>query len=146
MMKFLFGFGKKSKTEMMYKELAGQLKEINSRLRSMEESIERQKSKQPQISIQTVHIHQPVLKSLEFTLDELDIENLSGSLNLGNNFGVKTGLERLSSHPDISRKSEQQAAPINNAKPSQESSSAIQSKSFESGLQRTPSGFRLRRN
>lgn len=145
-MKFLFGFGKKSKTEMMYKELAAQLKEINSRLRSMEESIEQQATKVPHISIQTVHIHQPVLKSLEFKLDELDIENLSGSLNLGNNFGVKTGLGRHSSHPDISHKPEQKAAPMNNAKPSKQSSPAILSNSLELDLQRTPSGFRLRRN
>lgn len=41
--------------------------------------------------IAQVDIHNPVLEELSFQLDQLDIEELSGALNLGNNFGVAVG-------------------------------------------------------
>ncbi|GMA64358.1 hypothetical protein NZD89_03230 [Alicyclobacillus fastidiosus] len=43
------------------------------------------------IHIDTLHVHDPVLEKLEFRLDQLDIDELSGALNLGNNFGVRVG-------------------------------------------------------
>jgi hypothetical protein len=36
--------------------------------------------------IEHIDIHQPTMEELSFRLDELDIEELSGSLNIGNNF------------------------------------------------------------
>lgn len=141
-MRFPFSFGKRKNTETMYKELVAELREINSRLTRMEEAYP---SKLPQISIQTVHIHQPVLKSLEFSLDELDIENLSGSLNLGNNFGVKTGLERQPGHQNISGKSGD-ATKHGGSKTTEESSGEKQTDSLEPGLHRTSFGFRLKKD
>lgn len=38
--------------------------------------------------VKQVDIHNPVLKELSFQLDQLDISDLSGALNVGNNFGV----------------------------------------------------------
>lgn len=38
--------------------------------------------------LEQVDIHDPKLEQLSFQLDHLDIEDLSGALNLGNNFGV----------------------------------------------------------
>lgn len=141
-MRLWFGVGKRKNTEAMYKELTTELREINSRLTRMEEAYP---SKLPQISIQTVHIHQPVLKSLEFSLDELDIENLSGSLNLGNNFGVKTGLERQPGYQNNSGKSGDPTQPAG-SKTSKNSSSEKQSDSLEPGLHRTSFGFRLKKD
>jgi hypothetical protein len=50
-------------------------------------------SKQQDIHIETVNIYRPVLEKLSFSLDKVDIKELSGSLNLGNNFGVEMGKE-----------------------------------------------------
>jgi hypothetical protein len=145
-MKFPFSIRKKGKTEMTHREITAQFREINARFFRIEESIERQNAKLPQISIQNVHIHQPILKSLEFRLDGLDIENLSGSLNLGNNIGVKTGLERIPGHENNSRKPEEPGTPIFGSKAANEASSSQQSAPLEPGLHRTPFGFRLKRN
>lgn len=41
------------------------------------------------INIQSLDIHDPVLKELTFSLENLDIKELSGALNMGNNFGPK---------------------------------------------------------
>lgn len=93
-----FGFGRRARTartEKLLGEIGARLAEIEARFRQVEESLgrsearDRQQPQQPQIQIENVHIHQPVLEKLEFRLDALDIEQLSGSLNLGNNFGAK---------------------------------------------------------
>ncbi|WAH35270.1 hypothetical protein [Alicyclobacillus dauci] len=41
-----------------------------------------------QITIETLHVDKASLEQLSFKLDHLDIDELSGSLNLGNNFGT----------------------------------------------------------
>ncbi|HHW36414.1 MAG TPA: hypothetical protein GXX18_03860 [Bacillales bacterium] len=41
------------------------------------------------ITIQNLDIHDPILKELTFSLESLDIKELSGALNMGNNFGPK---------------------------------------------------------
>ncbi|SDN31641.1 hypothetical protein SAMN04487897_102483 [Paenibacillus sp. yr247] len=63
--------------------------QLERRLRKLEEELANLTAKHPQIHIDALHIHQPVLENLTFRLDHLDINELSGSLNLGNNFGAK---------------------------------------------------------
>lgn len=41
------------------------------------------------IVVRQLQIHQPVVENVTFRLDALDIKDLSGSLNLGNNFDVQ---------------------------------------------------------
>jgi len=65
------------------------VQQLERRLRKLEEEIADLAAKHPKIHIDTLHIHQPVLENLTFRLDQLDIKELSGSLNLGNNFGAK---------------------------------------------------------
>jgi len=95
-----FGFGKRSRTEKLLGDIRARLDEMESRFSRVEESLSRPEARQqearqqPQIQIENVHIHQPVLEKLEFRLDALDIEQLSGSLNLGNNFGTKPAIGR----------------------------------------------------
>lgn len=87
-----FGFGRRAKTERLLSDIRARLEEMETRFRRVEESLSRAEAKppqQPHFQIENVHIHQPVLEKLEFRLDALDIEQLSGSLNLGNNFGAK---------------------------------------------------------
>lgn len=65
------------------------VQQLERRLRKLEEELADLTAKHPKIHIETLHIHQPVLENLTFRLDQLDIKELSGSLNLGNNFGAK---------------------------------------------------------
>lgn len=65
------------------------VQQLEKRLKKLEEELSNLTAKHPQIHIDTLHIHQPVLENLTFRLDHLDIKELSGSLNLGNNFGAK---------------------------------------------------------
>lgn len=65
------------------------VQQLERRLRKLEEQLADLTAKHPKIHIDTLHIHQPVLENLTFRLDQLDIKELSGSLNLGNNFGAK---------------------------------------------------------
>lgn len=62
---------------------------LEQRLRKLEEQLADLSAKHPRIHIDNLHVHQPVLENLTFRLDQLDIKELSGSLNLGNNFGAK---------------------------------------------------------
>ncbi|MBD2862068.1 hypothetical protein [Paenibacillus oceani] len=41
------------------------------------------------IVVRQLNVHHPVVENVTFRLDALDIEELSGSLNLGNNFDVQ---------------------------------------------------------
>lgn len=66
-----------------------QIEQLELRIRKLEEQLNRAAATVPEIRIETLHIHQPVLENLTFRLDQLDIHELSGSLNLGNNFGTK---------------------------------------------------------
>jgi hypothetical protein len=65
------------------------VQQLERRLRKLEEDLANLTAKHPQIHIDTLHINQPVLENLTFRLDHLDIKELSGSLNLGNNFATK---------------------------------------------------------
>jgi hypothetical protein len=65
------------------------VQQLEKRLKKLEEELSNLTAKNPQIHIDTLHVHQPVLENLTFRLDHLDIKELSGSLNLGNNFGAK---------------------------------------------------------
>jgi len=44
-----------------------------------------------EVTIENVNVHDPILKELTFRFDKLDVKEVSGALNLGNNFGVKVG-------------------------------------------------------
>jgi hypothetical protein len=60
------------------------LEEIEKQLKDLKE-----KKVEYNITIHELHVSDPVLKELSFNLDSLDIKELSGSLNMGNNFTPK---------------------------------------------------------
>jgi hypothetical protein len=64
------------------------LKEINDRLEKLELAVDKL-SQNVDIHIENFNVNDPVLENLTFRLDKLDIKELSGALNMGNNFGVK---------------------------------------------------------
>ncbi len=82
--------------------------DISNRLKKIEEALEAL-SKRPVeyvYKIDKVDIHNPILKELTFSLDKLDIKDLSGALNLGNNFGIsvdKDGREKQKGQKDVSK-------------------------------------------
>lgn len=61
---------------------------LNGRLDQIEQAMIRLSEKEAvyHIHIEQLQVQQPVLENLTFRLDQLDIEQLSGTLNLGNNF------------------------------------------------------------
>jgi hypothetical protein len=118
--------------DTVLQDVGTQIRELDTRFRRLEESLDRLHGKTPQVTIENVHIHQPVLEKLEFRLDGLDIEHLSGSLNLGNNFGTKVSEARNPSKSNSDPK--KKGVPL-----------AEQGESSPSlpGLHKTAAGFRL---
>lgn len=75
--------------EVRIQELERQLKEaLRDRKQIPSTTSSSQQTSPPNIHIHTLHVHHAALDNLTFRLDALDIKELSGSLNLGNNFGA----------------------------------------------------------
>jgi Asp-tRNA(Asn)/Glu-tRNA(Gln) amidotransferase C subunit len=108
------------------RDMDNSLQKMNNQLKHIEQLIEQISAKSPQIIIENVHIHQPVLEKMEYRLDKLDIEQLSGSLNLGNNFGTKmnAGVDQKKS-PSPAGRSDNASNPV---------------------IHHTASGFRVRKS
>jgi DNA repair exonuclease SbcCD ATPase subunit len=68
------------------------IEELEEKIKKLEDIIDSMSKIPPQyyINIEKLVVNDPVLENLTFQLDKLDIKDLSGNLNLGNNFGVKT--------------------------------------------------------
>lgn len=77
----------KSKTRADQKKA---LENIDSRLGQLEQTLHEliKHSGTYEITIEELNIHDPTLDSLTFRFDKLDVKEVSGALNLGNNFGV----------------------------------------------------------
>lgn len=72
------------------------LEELEERIRKLEETIDKM-NKTPNeyyFNIDKLIVNDPILENLIFQLDKLDIKELGGTLNLGNNFGVETKDEK----------------------------------------------------
>lgn len=72
-------------------------KEIQRKLENIEKALEQMRNGTTEYHIKVDHLHvdRPILENLIFRMDQLDIDELSGSLNLGNNFGTP-GMEFFS--------------------------------------------------
>lgn len=70
-----------------------QLKGLKDKLDSLEKMMETMKGKGMSyyINIEHADIHGPVVDKLDYNFDKLDVKEVSGALNLGNNFGVRVG-------------------------------------------------------
>ncbi|MNT65242.1 hypothetical protein D3C72_2032100 [compost metagenome] len=95
-------------------------------------------AKHPRIHIDNLHVHQPVLENLTFRLDQLDIKELSGSLNLGNNFGAKPNGKAQNEAVD---KAFQRSQVTQESKP-ERSTDGASVKNDSSGPERTSTGYR----
>ncbi|MBM7584138.1 dihydroxyacetone kinase-like predicted kinase [Bacillus pakistanensis] len=64
-------------------------KELEERLKRLESLLLSTKDKEKiEIHIHQLTVDGPLTDKLSFELDQIDIEELSGAFNLGNNFGV----------------------------------------------------------
>jgi hypothetical protein len=72
-------------------DLVQLLEQLGKRIAKLEQVMDKaaQQGVENHFNIENLNIHQPVLDNLTFRLDKLDIDQLSGSLNMGNNFGVR---------------------------------------------------------
>lgn len=129
--------------------LAETLERLNQRIEKLEQSIQ-QMSKPiiEHVTIERVYVQNPVLERLEFGLDKLDIKELSGALNLGNNFGV--AVEQLSGRKKGTEPKKGEHAP-KAPNETNESEKMIKedrsnSKSNNFGMERTDSGYRFKVN
>ncbi|MCD5325723.1 MULTISPECIES: hypothetical protein [Pontibacillus] len=70
------------------KELEKKILELELEIRRLKsnEYVPEKVTKEYHFHIEHIDIHNPKLDDLSFRLDSLDIEELSGSLNMGNNF------------------------------------------------------------
>lgn len=114
---------------------------LEQRLRRLEEQLADLSAKHPRIHIDNLHVYQPVLENLTFRLDQLDIKELSGSLNLGNNFGAKPNgkaqdeaVDKAFQRSQVTKEPRQERASdgLSNSSPVQEGS----------GPERTSTGYR----
>ncbi|WP_345241675.1 hypothetical protein [Pontibacillus salipaludis] len=83
------------------KELEDKITELQLKIKWLEkqESVKQPITKEYHFHINQVDIHNPKLDDLSFRLDSLDIEDLSGSLNIGNNFNKPTKKQDQSRKP-----------------------------------------------
>lgn len=80
------------------------LNEVLAALQRMEQSLAEMKNEgvrgHVDITVENLKVDQANLERLVFHLDSLDIQDLSGALNLGNNFGVKVQKEKEQAESD----------------------------------------------
>ena len=67
-----------------------EIKELNNKINEIEKLVKQldERKVEYNITIEQLDLHDPILENLTFRLDNLDIKDLSGALNLGNNLGV----------------------------------------------------------
>ncbi|MFB5683743.1 spore germination protein GerPC [Paenibacillus terreus] len=128
----------------MITELDTRFRDLDDRFRRIQEELERLSASSPHITIENVHIHQPVLEKMEYRLDGLDIENLSGSLNLGNNFGAKMNPDSFAAKPNSTQKPKPQT-PASGNKTNHTNHSPQQPEHSDPGLYHTSSGFKIKK-
>lgn len=90
-------FGRKRSRQ----HITTQLQTLAEQVQSLAEKLDHVRSERPGVTIEHMQIDQAYLDELIFRLDSLDIQELSGSLNLGNNF-----------HPKVSHTSVKRPEPV----------------------------------
>lgn len=107
------------------------LKELGQKIQQLEKALEKlsdpQAGFQNRVTIQNLHMKEPVLKELAFEMDQLKLDEVSGALNLGNNFGVEVG-----------QKPKKKQSQSQRQKPSPDSE-----KDEKTGFKKTSDGFRF---
>ncbi|TCP64898.1 hypothetical protein [Baia soyae] len=102
-----------------YNKSPHEAKQLSDKIDHLESSVKEllNRSSEVHIHIHQLDIHQPVLEQLTFRLDQLDIDELSGSLNIGNNLGIQSPKKLVSkrSPPSSSGSSSEMKVSSNNS-------------------------------
>lgn len=120
-------------------EIKQHVQDLARRFSGLEQSLEEVRTNATHITIENVHIHQPVLEKMEYRLDHLDIEQLSGSLNLGNNFGAKLRSGMPSAPTEARSNPDSRVPPAAHPAPKR-------SEGAFPDLERTLTGYRITKN
>ncbi|WNQ09959.1 hypothetical protein MJA45_20375 [Paenibacillus aurantius] len=129
------------------------LKDIAARLERLEKGLESVSGRTAEyrVTIENVNVHHPVLENLTFKLDSLNIQELSGALNLGNNFSPKVGSldpapEKKNTPPVRREPAEPPLSPPVRRKnaPGGSGNAAGKPDTNERGLEGTQTGFRMK--
>ncbi len=86
------------KEETVLKE--DELKHLHDRLDQLEtllQSLQKNQGPNYSITIDKAEFHAPVVDALNYHFDRLEVNEVSGALNLGNNFGVKVAQSKKAS-------------------------------------------------
>jgi hypothetical protein len=67
--------------------LEQKINQLELAIKRLEKSLDEAKDKPIHITVENMSVDRAVLESLTFKMDKLDIKELSGSLNIGNNIG-----------------------------------------------------------
>ena len=76
---------------MDYENMINKLEELVQKINLLEETISK-KSNPPiivKVDVKDLHLNELTLEELSFHLDQLDIKEISGMLNLGNTFSPR---------------------------------------------------------
>lgn len=92
------------------------LEKVESRLVQLEHSLQEliKQGTSYEIVIEELNIHDPSLDNLTFRFDKLDVKEVSGALNLGNNFGVNVHQSKKKSGNSRTDSTSHQAQPAVN--------------------------------
>jgi hypothetical protein len=119
---------------------------LEQKIEQLEQTIQHlaKETRKQNVVVRELHIHHPVVENVTFRLDALDIEELSGSLNLGNNFDVQfdpsqmfRGGKKGTGNPDDSAKQRASAGSAMRA-------STEEAVTDEAELRRTTKGYSYR--
>lgn len=95
---------------MDYEEIINKLEELVQKINLLEKSISK-KSNPPiivNVDVKDLHLNELTLEELSFHLDQLDIKEISGMLNLGNTFSPRVHPKSKQKHPSSQEDSEHQ--------------------------------------
>jgi hypothetical protein len=96
------------------------------------------------INIEKLSIGNPVVKSLTFKLDTLDVEEVSGALNLGNNFGTRVNQKQSSSKKEKSSSRQQEKPKKSPGEPSKNNEEPDEEETIL--FKQTSNGFTFKMN
>lgn len=88
MLGFLF---KREKANLAAERLQEIYRKLDHLQQTLDKEVQHRKASEVHVHIEYLNLDHPVLESLNFRLDQLGIDELSGTLNLGNNFGTTPG-------------------------------------------------------
>lgn len=149
------------KKEASPKNVEWQLQVISKQLHHIQEHLHfltNEVKKQGNIQVHEMNLHHPRLENLTYKLDHLEIKEVSGTLNFGNNFGLDTLTKKDGKNEwgfskwflALSKKTEEQKDPSSqddvkaNKQRSQETVNISSNATGHSSIEKREHGYRIK--